>query len=564
LALGGRGVSAQTSESFPLERSTRQELAELQESWIEWLAELNRGELETAASTIVGLVERSESLGMSGLPDLADAAAIQAVAFSADTDFEKAEAALEAAELLQVGEPEVALAAMTVARRQGRWIAAGSWLGRGVVRLFRAPLSRRVVLANLFQWLLVILTLAAFSFVGLEMATRGGLLVRDLSGLIGHSLPPLAASALTALLLLWPVVLPAGLLWLALYWSVLLWGYGTRVVRVVMIALWIFVGGLPLLVSEHVRRVDFGLSTPVRAMENLMAGRMPGSLFSDFGVLVDLLPESVAVKHLQADLHLQLKQWEMARSLYLEVLDAESGRNEALADLGAVYFYQGDLDKAIQYLEQAAAVAEAPAQVYFNLSRVLSEQYRFDESEAMLRRARTLDSRTVGRWIASIEADRVVGVAGGKSRRSEILGEVESVWRSDVTDLAGVWRRTLSLPLAIVLAGPAMAMFLLSRRSRRRFPREAEAWFDGPVERIRNAILPGLPEAENKKVGRTWLALCVALALFSLPFSTGYGFSVPLAYSPGLSPWWLVASVGLFSLALMRFLMAGQRRSKGV
>ena len=326
LALGGRGLSAQTSESFPLEPSTRQELAELQESWIDWLAAINRGELELAATTVVELDEKSESLGMSGLPDLASAAAIQAVAFAGDSDFAKAEAALEAAELLQAGEPEVALAAMTVAWKQGRWVAAGSWLGRGVARVFRAPLSRKVVLANLIQWLLVVLTLAAFSFVGVEMATRGGLLVRDLSGFIGHSLPPVAAVALTALLLLWPVVFPAGLLWLGLYWSVLLWGYGTRVVRVVMIALWFFMGGLPLLVSEHVRRVDLGLSTPVRAMENVMAGRMPGALFSDFGVLVDLLPESIAVKHLQADLHLQLKQWEMARSLYLEVLDAEGGR----------------------------------------------------------------------------------------------------------------------------------------------------------------------------------------------------------------------------------------------
>jgi len=182
----------------------------------------------------------------------------------------------------------------------------------------------------------------------------------------------------------------------------------------------------------------------------------------------------------------------------------------------------------------------------------------------MLRRARALDSQAVGRWISSIEADRVVAVAGGSSRRKEILREVESVWRSDDTDLAGVWRRTLSLPLALVLAGPAVAMFLLARRSRRRFVREADGWFVGPAERIRRAVLPGLPEAEKKMVGRTWLALCVALALFSLPFSAGFGFSLPLVYSPGLSPWWLVASVGLLSLALLRYLVAGQHGSKGV
>jgi tetratricopeptide (TPR) repeat protein len=564
LAVGD--VQAQSAEAFPLEPGTRQELVELQELWIDWLTDINQGDLDGAAEIADALLTKVEALGMRGLPELSTAAAVQATAFSAEDDFDKAEAALYAAELLQPGEPETAFARMTTVADQGRWLAAGGWMIRGAVRMLRSSISRPVILANAFHWLLIVLTLGAFSFVGLEMAARGGLLVRDLSGFIERSLPPVAAFALTALLMIWPIFLPAGLLWLALYWSVLLWGYGTARVRFVMIVLWLFLGALPLLVSENVRRLDLSLSVPVRAVERAGAGRLEGSLFSDLGALAELLPESSAVKHLEADLHLQLRQWAMARSLYREVLAAEGNRADILADLGAVYFYEGDLDNSILYLQQAAAVPGAPAEVYFNLSRALSEQYRFTESEAMLRRASSLDSQAVGRWISSMESDWVVRASGGLARQDEIRREIKEVWGRDESDtsLADVWRRTLSIPLALVLVGPAVAVFLLARRTRRRVPREPEPWFSGSLERLRRAALPGLAEAENKRLGRSWLVVIAALALLSLPCSSQFTYSSLLGYSPGLSVAWIISSVGLFVLLVLRFVATGgHHRSKG-
>jgi Flp pilus assembly protein TadD len=548
-----------------LEEGTRKELVELQEMWIDWLAQIHQGDLNGATSTVDSLLAATRELGMRGLPDLATGASVQAVAFSRDGEFEKARAALLAAERLQPGEPGTALAEMTVARTQERWIAAGGWLVKAGARLLTLKSTRRVILANVYHWILVVLALGAFSFVGLEMIARGDLLVRDISNFIGRSLPSPAALALTALLLVWPLVLPSGFLWLGLYWSVLLWGYGSFAVRTVMVVLWLFLGSMPLLVTEQVRRLDLDLSAPVQAMESIATGRLEGSVFSDLGVLAELLPDSNAAKHFQADLHLQLRQWEAARSLYREVLATGGERSDLLADLGTVYFYEGDLDNAIQRLQRAAAAPDAPPEVYFNLSRALSEQYRFNESEAMLRRASTLDRRAVGEWIAAMESNRVVRTAGGFSRRGEIRKEIEEVWTHDnsKTSLAGVWRRTLSLPLALVLAGPAVGVFFLARRTRRRSRKESDPWFEGWAERVRRAVLPGLPEAEGGRLGSTWLALIVALGLFSLPFSAEFSFSLLLGYAPGLPTFWILSVVGLVVLFLLRLVIYKSHRSGG-
>ena len=61
--------------------------------------------------------------------------------------------------------------------------------------------------------------------------------------------------------------------------------------------------------------------------------------------------------------------------------------------------------------------------------------------------------------------------------QDEIKREIKEVWGRDESDtsLADVWRRTLSMPLALVLVGPAVAVFLLARRTRRRVPSDESA-----------------------------------------------------------------------------------------
>ena len=69
---------------------------------------------------------------------------------------------------------------------------------------------------------------------------------------------PFTGKHMTAVVLLWPLALPSGLLWLPLFWSLLLWTYLSASERVVLVALWLLVGAAPLVVTEQRRQVAVG------------------------------------------------------------------------------------------------------------------------------------------------------------------------------------------------------------------------------------------------------------------------------------------------------------------
>src|SRR4029077_8078029 len=117
--------------------------------------------------------------------------------------------------------------------------------------------------------------------------------------------------------------MPGGLIWALLYWSVLLWGFGSISERVVAVVLWILLGTTPLAIASQHQKVAALLTPPARAIEALNEGRLYGSLFTDLGLLPSMLPDSVAVRQMLGDLHRLLGQWDEARIYYSQVLEKE-------------------------------------------------------------------------------------------------------------------------------------------------------------------------------------------------------------------------------------------------
>jgi tetratricopeptide (TPR) repeat protein len=547
-------IAEDAEEVFPLRPATRERLAQLQDLWIEWLTQIHEGNSAAAETAVEELLKRSEGLGMQRLPELSVAAAVQGVEMAENSEFERAWLAVAAAEALDSDRPESAFAAGSVARLERRYgIALKSYLA-GVLRIARVPLQRRILVADLVRWALVFLCLSALAFVVLEMSTRGSELYHDLAQFIGKSLPAVFAFLLVTVLLLWPILLPSGLLWLTLYWSVLLWGYGSRLERLAMVVCWLFLGSLSVIVSEHGRRVEMAVSPQIRAVENAAQGRLAGVLFSDLALLRSALPESVAVKHLEADLHLKLHQWELARARYREVLVAEPDNAAAMTDIGTSLFYEGDLESAVRQFRKAAESAAAPAEAYFNLSRALSEQYRFEESEAALRQASAIDSGAVGSWIAAADSERVILVGGGLRRRHEIARDLGISWRKGRAghSFAAMWRRTLSLPLALVLVVPAVAVYLLARRAGYRRGRSDKRWWSNRMETARRVFLPGFPEVEEGDWWRGLRAIAIPMALLSIPLARTVVFGVPLGYYTRGPFLWPIAVVGLVFFFVFR------------
>lgn len=540
-APGGAEVSSPQVTGIEMTASVRQTLKQLEEQWLEWVVQ---NDPRQAEQTVGDLLETARQIGMRRLPDLSAGAVARAVQAAKQKDFARARWALAAAERFDPGRPETAFAESTVARLQGDWPGAAAARMRAYPRMLSSPLERYLWLLNLLVWCLILLLVAGGLFLAVQMLTKGTSLYQDLTGLFGRKLPRGIALAVAFVALLWPVLLPYGAVWLPLYWSVLLWGYASTSERAVLVALWVLVGVSPLVLDAQRQRVAVALSPPAQAMQSLEEHRLYGSLFSDLGVLRSMLPESVAVKHLLADVHRSLGQWDLARSLYRQVLEKEAENTSALLNLGAYAFLKGDFGGAIQSFQKAAAADPGNAAAQYNLSQAYSESYMFDEQKVALRKAQEIDLARVNSWMANAQ-QRVVTVSGGMARIPEIRRELLQGWgggaRGAGTDL---FRRGLSLLVALSFILVATVLHL-ARRPLGYAERPAEVFPEGAFDRWGRILLPGVASAEIGEGGKSYLAILVPTALLMLPWLGKLGVRIPWRYDPGTLLSWVIAILGL-------------------
>jgi tetratricopeptide (TPR) repeat protein len=540
---------------FDLSSPVLRTLGDLQEDWLNWLAAYYREDEEPASVALASLLEGARELGMSRLPQLSLGAAAAAARLADQGNFDKAWQGIEAARRLDPSLPDVEFAAAQVARLEGAYFGAVKYWLRGHSRLFRVPLQRSLWLSDLALWMLSAFLLTGVAFVVLEVATRGDRLLGDLVGFLERLLPQPVAYAGALVFLVWPILLPSGALWLAVYWSLLIWGYGSWSERTVLIGLWILLGGTPVLVNELRHRAGVALTPEIRMVESLGLRRLEGAVFSDLATLRTALPESTAVTHLQADINLALGQRETALDLYLDVLRAEPENSSALSDTGVCYFQRGDFDEAIDFFQRASQDESASAVAYFNLSQTYSELYRFEDAGRALSTAQEIDNESVGGWIEGSAEERVVSLAGGIARTGEIRAQFFEFWRSDQVgvDWGALWRGSLSLPLAVVFMLAAVATQFVRRRSRGGSHSVAR-WWRGTPDFLRRVLLPGLAEAEGERWVWSFVALLGPVTMVTLPFLSHFSYAIPWGFGPGRATSWLVAGIGLFLYFLIRFL----------
>lgn len=539
---GAAPVSSRQLTGVEMTNPVRQTLKQLGEKWLEWVVQNGQQE---ADQSVNDLLEIAHQLGMARLPDLAAGATARAVQAARQKDFPRAHWALSAAERFDPGRPETAFAEATVDRLQGDWLGAISARLRAYPRLFTHPLERYLWLQDLLFWALALLLVTGGLFVALQMLTKGSSLFQDLVDLLERKLPRPAALALAGVALLWPLALPYGLIWLPLYWSVLLWGYAAPSERVVMIALWLLLGASPQLLELQRQRLSLALSPSSQAMEALEEHRLYGSLFADLGVLRSALPESVAVKQLLADVHRSLGQWELARSLYRQVLEAEPDNTSAQLDLGAYALLKGDFSGAIQSFQKVAATDPRNAAAQYNLSQAYSGAYMFDEQKVALKKAQDIDLARVNAWMANSQ-QRVVALSGGVARIPQIRRELVTTRgrreaRSGGMDL---FRQGLSLFLTLGLVLIAAALHLV-RRPFGYTERAMEIFPEGALDRWGRVLLPGVTSAEVGEGWKAFFALLVPTALLMLPLLGKLGVRIPWRYDPGNVLSWIIAALGL-------------------
>ncbi|HWM94419.1 MAG TPA: tetratricopeptide repeat protein [Thermoanaerobaculia bacterium] len=541
-ALAAETTSSAQATGVEMTAPVRRTLKQLEEQWLQWIVKNDRQSSESGAND---LLATARQLGITRLPDLSAGAIAKGLQAAEKGDFRRARWALAAAEKLDPGRSDTAFAEAAVSRKERAWGGMISSTFRGYARLFSLPLERYLWLQSLLIWTLTLLLLAGALFIAVQMAAKGGELYQSMIALFGRWLPRPVAVAVTAIVLLWPLALPSGLLWLPLFWSLLLWSYSSASERTVMVALWLLVAVAPLLVTEQRRQVAVMFSPPVQAMESLDQHRLYGGLFTDLGALQTLLPDSPAVKHLLGDVHRSLNQWDVARSLYRQVLEKEPENTSALMNLGAYFFLKGDFGNAIQHFQKVSTVDAENAAAQFNLSQAYSESYLFDESRQALARARQIDDARVVVWVKNLSQQRVVANNGGMIRIPEIRRELLETWRRQEgkDERLALFRRGLPVLVSALLILVAVALHFVRRTE---WPEPAgERRSLGPWGR---ALLPGFRSAEAGEGARSYASLLLPLGLLMLPFFQKIGYRIPWGYDPGNAVSWIVAITGLVLL----------------
>lgn len=532
------------------------------DGWVQWSAAFYQGNQERAQIVATRLMSEAHELGLARLPDLSVGAAADAVEAADKGQLKRAAWALEAAERFDPGRPSTSFASARIAWRQHRFAAAVEQGVRGYVRVLHQPLERRLGLLGLAVAILWSLEVGLCLLVLALAALRGpGFLAAVWAAWREPLSPPMAGLTLTVVSL-WPILLPGRALALLMWWSLLLWGFCRKRERVLILVFWLLVGALPLALQPIRSHAELALSPPVRAIEALRDHRLTGSLFTDLGALVAVLPESPAVQQLIADVDRTIGQWDRADHAYRQVVASEPENASALIDLGALYFKKGDFGTAVQFFKRAAQAGKKGAVAYFDLSQAYSESYLFDESRQALDQARAVDDRQVSQWLQRPSNDRVVTVDGGLERVDEITAELEALWSgSEAARSQWVpWRRWLMLAMVL----PLLLIAYLFSVVFRRFGWSSE---EPPGDELQVLgllrVLPvSAPLAKGRAVRASLEALWVA-GIVAVIWTNRVAFRVPWGFDPGDGLQWSLITLGVLMFVVLTVARARGLRDRG-
>lgn len=555
LAMGAQA----DQRSLELTGQTRQHLTELKAAWQSWEEAFQVGEAEAASKSLDQIQTQSRALGLRHLPDLSIAASAHAVLAAGQGQPKRARIALTAARKLDGARPEIDFAEATIHRLNGDYLGAISSGLKGYAKLFRLPVERSIWLQNIAIWVIYVLLLSGAAFLALQMGVKGKDLFYDISRMMSPPLPRIVADLLTIVLLIWPILLPSGILWLALYWSVLVWGYGSLSEKLVFVFLWAFVGLTPILLSYQQLAAQLRMIPTTRAMDNLQSDRLYGTLFNDIGLLPVLLPDSLASREIVADLHRRLGQWDQARTLYSYLADNPDlkARDTAapLSNIGLYYLRNRDYDNAKDYFQRATTANPNSAEAFYNLSQAYSLLFDFDNSERNISRAQSVDREKVEKWTSlKVPPERSgVPIEGGLARYPTVSQELKQLWGGGSSfSIVDLWRRNFSLAilLATLLLAVTLHMVRLQLGYRSSLLEEREP---SPPAWLR-ALVPGLSSIHNGNGWGAFFGIICPTGLLILPWLRGIGYRTPFGLDPGQ---WLPMVASVVALLLVMLIRLG-------
>lgn len=560
VSLGGSVIGAAPAAAveeiagFAVTTPVRQSLRELYDEWQSWKRAYYQNDPTTAASALGAILRVASDLGLERLPDLSVAAAAYAVRAAEAGDSERAAWVLEASTDLDASRPETAFAQAMVRRSAGDYLGALSSTVEGYGAALRLADEREVWLQNLKLWALYLLLISGALFIIVQMIVKGADVVHDLQRLVAPPLPFWFGYSLALAVLLWPFLLPSGLLWALCLWGLLLWGYGSGSERAALVAILIILGVTPTILRQQQYATQVRLSSPLRVLEAMGRNALYGELFVDLQVLRSLLPSAPAVLELEADLHRRFGQWELARGGYHELLEREPANAAVANNLGVYYFRRGDFGSATTYFERATQADAQQVEGYFNLNRALSQSYAFGEARQALARAKEIDGALVDSWLEGDEAEsRVITVDGWRARQGELRDGLLTAWRAEApVAMIDRLRNDLSASVMVAIIMLAGAVHLVRRRFGYSFLYVRGPRADSLAGRLQRALVPGLASARDGAGFRSLAGVAIAVAVVLMPVGGDLAFRSRIAFGTATWPVLLMCTLAFVILTVVR------------
>ena len=245
-------------------------------------------------------------------------------------------------------------------------------------------------LANLLLWILssFLLTLAIFSFV--LLFKYHSFFSHHLKHLIRTGKDGKSIAVLSFFLLLTPLILGVGWMWLSAIWLLVFWIYGSRADRTITMFFLVFLLLLPTGVRIYssflVSLTDNGILDIVRANTGVVNEELHRKLIA----MQKKEPQDPDILQAIGLIEKRMGKFMEAEQRFLQAVKSEPHASAAFNNLGNIYLISNRTDKAVEAYQKAIKLEPTKTESYYNLGQAYLLNLLLNEAESEFRRAHEL------------------------------------------------------------------------------------------------------------------------------------------------------------------------------
>jgi tetratricopeptide (TPR) repeat protein len=374
--------------------------------WPQATSAAREGDFETATKKHRELLAAGRSFGLRTFPSYAAGAA--ALASSSPQKRELADWATRAARDLDGRSPAVAFSEADRAARTSGWASAVPLALQGFVRVFRNVRANLLTQADLLYVAAMALALTTIIFSLTLFIRYGRSMAHDFREILSTRMSGGSVTVLAFALIMLPLFLWLGPMWLLFYWPAIFFPYAGRAERVVIVLLMLLVAAMPVAIDASSHRVA-AIDSPIvaAAIASEEQAYRPEAL-RRLQELLAVVPDDPTLHVLVGNLLAFDGRDEQAAFHYQRAIQLRPRYAGAHVNRGNLFFLNNEYQAAINEYQRAEEADPRLATALFNHSVAAVESYKYDLQEQMLERARAADNSFVVRVTSDPPPQKIV------------------------------------------------------------------------------------------------------------------------------------------------------------